>query len=463
MARRPIFGYDGPELDEQQMTTADPGGYDAGLPAVPQPGADGQPQMIESPDWNADWYRNTTAGAAALPQNNLNKERSGPTGDLGGYNAQYGTALPGWDQTKWSDPNMRNLKYDFGRAIAASGLAPSDQNAATIIQQMIDGGYNIKTDPNDPTGFWWDNTEAGPWGPAGTDEFIRILGGGGNWMFEGAPHGDAGTIDGGLNQIQSTIDNIMAAANGGSTGGGGYSGGGGAGGGVPAPQTGSGSGGLDINGILQSILTGDMNQDVLSKRLESARDTMERTRTSEMDSLGAILADRGLIGSGSEIEGLSNLSDQLYDTYASTTRDIYADEASRADDRFIQSLSLATGLSIEDAKRAVDWYNAETSRDVGMGRLSLDAQLGNRELDLNEMLGLGNLDIARGRLGLDSSLGFGRLGLDELGLNLQNNQFLADYGLRRDQYLNDSGNTDDILSIIQAMLSAGGITAGGRR
>ena len=62
----------------------------------------------------------------------------------------------------------------------------------------------------------------------------------------------------------------------------------------------------------------------------------------------------------------------------------------------------------------------DLSRELGLGRLGLDTELGR-----------GNLDLGIGRLGLDTELGRGQLSLDQLRNELLNRQFYADLNLRQ--------------------------------
>jgi hypothetical protein len=104
------------------------------------------------------------------------------------------------------------------------------------------------------------------------------------------------------------------------------------------------------------------NEERVKSRVEGARETLERGRGAEMDTIQALLADRGLSGGGSETEALTGLSEDIAGRFSGDVRDIYTDESQRADDQLVQVLSLAAGLEESDARNAVDWFNAQTGR-----------------------------------------------------------------------------------------------------
>lgn len=197
--------------------------------------------------------------------------------------------------------------------------------------------------------------------------------------------------------------------------------------GVPsaAPSAGGGGGGTDVRSIIQRLLEAGPQGDPerLTARLGQARDIFEGQRQTQSNQLEAILADRGLIGQGPHATGLSRMTERLAGPYADSLRDIFVDESTRADDRFMQTLAQAAGLSVADARNAIDSFRAGTDRDLGLGNLAL-----------------GNV-----RLGSEHNLALARLGLErDLGL-----EQLA------------QGNINNILPILQMLLSASQQSQGG--
>ena len=201
----------------------------------------------------------------------------------------------------------------------------------------------------------------------------------------------------------------------------------GGGGGSPSGPQGPGTPRVQSNSTLNSTLeglyAGGLNKDIVSQRVSGARDDMERARKSTSATNRAALASRGLIGDGPEITAMNRADERLGDTYAQEIGDIYADEGGNADQRMMQALSLAAGLSTADADRLVRQFEAETNRTGMQGNLAL-----------------GNL-----RAGNDYSLGLGNLGLG------------------RDQLLQaaDAGDMDRMIELIQLLLQGAGQGAQG--
>lgn len=179
--------------------------------------------------------------------------------------------------------------------------------------------------------------------------------------------------------------------------------------------------------ILDLLDTGGRrNTQIIDQRTESARENLERARNAEMQTLDAVLADRGLTGSGADIEARALLGDRLGSQHATTLRDIHAEENRAADARMMQALVTGAGLSVEQAQDAIDWFNAQTGRYTAeTGRIGTEGGLANERarIDLSRLLGLGELGLGQAQLEANYNLGLGRLGLDQaLGfLGVQNN------------------------------------------
>jgi hypothetical protein len=180
--------------------------------------------------------------------------------------------------------------------------------------------------------------------------------------------------------------------------------------GPQAPQT-------DIMSQLQGFFQGGQpNQDIINRRTEGARENLNRFAKSRTATNQAALANRGLIGDGPEQTAQNRVEEDLADRYSQATSQIYADESGRADDRMLEALRMAAGI--------------ETS---GLDR------------DLSRTLGLGNLAVQNDRNQNDYSLGMGGLGLDRdrLGWDIQ------------------SGGTDQLLTLLQLMMSGANTSADG--
>jgi hypothetical protein len=179
-------------------------------------------------------------------------------------------------------------------------------------------------------------------------------------------------------------------------------------GGTTGPAGVSGAAPTDLIGAIEAILRrgegGGLSPDIMNSRVNSARDDMNRARTSQVGTLEAMLSDRGLLGSGPQASGLGRIEEELASIFGQQTQDIYADEAQRADGRFIDALGMLTGyrsnqdnLSSAAADRAVQdalgRANIESGYNLGQGRLGLDRELGLLDAQ-NDQTGL-LLELAR--------------------------------------------------------------------
>lgn len=206
-------------------------------------------------------------------------------------------------------------------------------------------------------------------------------------------------------------------------------------GGVPgAALIGANPGGMDfgkIKAALEGLFPGGaFNQDIVNRRTESAREDLERFNKSRKATNRAYLADKGLLGSGPEATEAFSREDDIASRYIGAARDIYADESENADQRMMQALSLASGMSMEDAKNAIDLFRANTERT---------------------------------NVGNNFTLGQGRLALDNQGLANSYNLDLAKFGLDRDRTLWDMENNsiDQLTAMLQLLMNGAQTSAGG--
>jgi hypothetical protein len=192
---------------------------------------------------------------------------------------------------------------------------------------------------------------------------------------------------------------------GGSSGGGSSSGGSTSGSSSSSPQ--------DIDSIMAQLQKlfpdGAYNEDIVNRRTESARENMERFRKSRMANTRAQLADRGLIGDGPEATGIMNIESDMADDYQRAASDIFANESENADQRMIQALTVAAGLSTDEAKLIIERFRAENDANYQTGQLAL----GNKTADNNFTLGQGNLALGNSAFLAGNALDNARLGFDQ--------------------------------------------------
>lgn len=157
---------------------------------------------------------------------------------------------------------------------------------------------------------------------------------------------------------------------------------------LPKDPTQPTSGVGDIRGILGNIIgsgAGNLNEGALNSRLDSARTRLNKTRQGNIDQTAAMLAERGLAMDPSAARSLSLEDENIASDYGAAFGDIFADESSKADQRFQNALSLATGLTQSDVQAALEnWKNA-ADFNLGQGQLALNTQLAQYGLQNNSI------------------------------------------------------------------------------
>lgn len=396
---------------------AAPTAYDAPPLQAPAPAPSFAPQTPDTSGWNTDGFGNpayTTASA--------------------------GNVMSGWDADKWTDPNHQTPKYVGGRIF--SSYDPNDPanwaKAAAEFQQAYPGStYNGKDKITMPDGRVID--------------FVTNASGEGSkgwaWQDESMPQESPMQAptqpqvslrqpgSGGTGASGSAAPGALAAATEGSS---------------ASPQARESI--EEIYARLMGSGIGDLNEEMIGLRTESAREGMEKTRRSQVKTDQAALANRGLMGSGAEISAITGLSEDLGETYAGATRDIYADEMENADQRFSQALGLEATLTGEDQRNLLDRYGIDVNRDVAMRGQDV-TRAGN---DQQSALGWG-------RLGLDDKLGTGGLALQNQQLNNQWNQFAAQFGLDSQVAMHGMSDADmgRLIEILRLRGDATDTSAGG--
>lgn len=159
-----------------------------------------------------------------------------------------------------------------------------------------------------------------------------------------------------------------------------------------------------IMGVLRQGWGAD--QGAVGRRFESAREGIDRGRRSQTSNLRAVLADRGLLGSGPEATGYAQIEDNLAGPFSTALRDAQIAESEIASDRYTSALGQAVRMS-----------EGETTRELGLGQLALG----------------------------------------QLSENRQWNQFLANFGLDREKFLADieRGDTDQYMQLLRIWLEYG--------
>lgn len=164
---------------------------------------------------------------------------------------------------------------------------------------------------------------------------------------------------------------------------------------------------------------GAFNQGVVDRRVSNASDALNRNRKSQLETVNAALASRGQgINDGTYGTARGNLETRLGEDFNSNVNDIYAKESENADQRMMQALSLATGMTLDEAKNMIDMARISAdermnSANVGLGyhKADQDYALGSSRNANDLTLGLGGLANQNTRNQYDYSLGLGNLGV----------------------------------------------------
>ena len=411
--------------------STDTGGYQT------QGGSDPPPPVTTAPS--------TPPPVVSQPASGQRDQWSG-TGDIP-VSDQFGS-MTGYDLTNWNDPQMQTLKYQAGRI--GSRYSPADPNALNLLM--------------------------------GDPDFRRL--------FPNARIADAssGTIDFGNGQVIDMIQNFGApnakwawqpvGAGGGSGSGGGTGAGSGTGSGSPLGeirdvfqnlgQQYAGPGGPGITtGPLQQVgqdplsqlLSGglvdflsrggttefgqniqqavldmiggdgrDVDDGQVARRFESARELLDKGRRTMINDLEGDLVSRNLLSEpgipqGIHAGGLNRVTEAIAPEFSRALRDIYSDEATRTDARQMTALQLATGMATDQARNFLAGIGEGTARQSALA------------------------DIA----------------LRSLQTNMAWSQFLATYGLQRDQLLQmlQSGRIQDVMGLLNSFLSTVSLSRGG--
>ena len=193
-------------------------------------------------------------------------------------------------------------------------------------------------------------------------------------------------------------------------------------------------GSTSFGGTVQDALAGLLNRGgalddgQVARRYESARELLDKGRRTMINDMRGDLASRNLLSEpgipqGSEIGGIQRITEKLAPEFSRALRDIYSDEAAKSDARLMTSLQLATGFSTDQARNLLAGIGEGTARQTALSDLALRS----------------------------------------LQTNMAWSQFLAEFGLKRDQVMYDmqSGQIDQYLPLLQAFLQLGGMSNSG--
>lgn len=159
----------------------------------------------------------------------------------------------------------------------------------------------------------------------------------------------------------------------------------------------------------------------IARRFESARELMAKGRRTQMNDARGELAARNLLSEpgipqGAEIGAVQRIEDNIAPEFARALRDIYTEETGTA-------LQLATGMAADQARTFLAGLGEGTARQTALASIALQ----------------------------------------QLGQNMAWSQFLAEFGLKRDQTLQmlQNGRVDDVMQLLNTFLSLTSLSRGG--
>ncbi len=178
----------------------------------------------------------------------------------------------------------------------------------------------------------------------------------------------------------------------------------------------------------QRVSDGGIDQGRVNSRAESARELLDKGRRTMINDLEGDLVSKNLLSEpgipqGAHIGGLERVTENIAPEFSRALRDIYTDESAKADTRQLAALQMATGFSTEQARNLLAGIGEGTARQTALGDLALR----------------------------------------ELQTNMAWNQFLAQFGLQRDQvmYQIQNGGIDQLLPLLQAFIQQSGLSNAG--
>ena len=189
-----------------------------------------------------------------------------------------------------------------------------------------------------------------------------------------------------------------------------------------AARGGLGAFGRDLAAQLQTIIDrgGAPEEDDLALKFEREREFIDKARRSQLNQAEGELAKRGTLSSPGIEQGptrstIQNIERDLAPEFAGAIRDLLINQRNQNTATLQNSLALATGLASEEAQNMINLADSIGERQQVMSSIAIDV----------------------------------------LDRNIAWNQFLAEFGLKRDQALQaaQNGQVDVILTLFQQWLA----------
>lgn len=313
-----------------------------------------------------------------------------------------GAPPPGFAGDKWADPAHRTLKYLAGRHLAQGGTI------AELLQLPEFAGWTQidEDDIMDPQGnitdVWYavgSPQQRPQWLPAAPPAPLQTgVGGGGQGTGGGGPGGWPGVggplppegsggaaLPGGFSQpgnvgtdpLSQLIDSGIAGmiTGGGST---------------PYGQT--------IEATLADLISRGGLTPAVQEQLSGARETAALGQQSLLEDARAALGESGGVSTPGVAQGptsgsIRRIEERIAPEFAGAVRDIYTQAIDTSNESTMQALSLATGMSVDQANSLLSALGTGTARQEMLSRIALQ-QLA-QDQDWSRFLAEHGLNVAR--------------------------------------------------------------------
>lgn len=310
--------------------------------------------------------------------------------------SQY--AMPGWDQTKWADPNHTTIKYQAGRIFSQFDPNAIRANPAPLLAALKSAGLN-------PTMIGDDKIDFGDgYGP------IDVITSGGQWAWQPttggpatAPQPVAPGVPGGAATPSSLQSALYTAAQQALTGGG------------TSSSTSSATSGPDpaLSAAVKAMvmkLMGQSPTDVSTSPVYQgsikAYDLQQQRNADKMkNAIAERMAAEGTANSGGMSDRLLGAEQAAGEKTAGFVGELSVRELTRQRDEIMQALQIGAGMMTDEERLA-----------------------------LSEKLGLINAALNQQQIGNQYALGQGQLGLGQQQVTNQNNQFNSSLGWQMAQW-----------------------------
>jgi hypothetical protein len=264
--------------------------------------------------------------------------------------AQY--AMPGWEQSKWANPEHNTVKYQAGRIFSQFDPNAIRQNPAPLLAALKAAGINATLVGDDKLDF------GDGYGP------IDVITSGGQWAWQPGGGGDTGAVQGAAPQnpamaggapgtAQSFQQSLFRAAQGALGGQTGAAGG-------QAGQAGAGGGPAFDEAVRQMVLrlmrqqpTDVTNDPVYQGAMSAYGQQQQRAKERNRNAIAERSAAEGTLNTGGFSDRILGAEQQQGEAEASFAGNLGIRELERQREEVMQALQIGAGLMTDEDRLAL--------------------------------------------------------------------------------------------------------------